>query len=54
MGGMGHIYYSSISMYARDNGIELEPFVTFIRAIDSVFLEYQAEKAKQQADKTGG
>jgi hypothetical protein len=46
MGGMGRIFYTALSQYARDNGIQLEPFVTFMQAMDAVYLEYMAEKAK--------
>lgn len=47
MGGMGRIYYTAISQYARDNNIELEPFVTFIHAMDDVYIAYASEKQKQ-------
>lgn len=50
MGGMGRIYYTAVSRYARDNGIDLEPFVTFIYAMDDVFLKVAAEKEKQRTD----
>ena len=47
MGGMGRIYYTAISQYARDNNIELEPFVTFIHAMDDVYIAFASEKQKQ-------
>lgn len=47
MGGMGRIYYTAISQYARDHNIELEPFVTFIHAMDDVYIAYASEKQKQ-------
>jgi hypothetical protein len=49
MGGMGRIYYTALSRYASDHDIELEPFVTFMHAMDNVYLEYESEKAKQEA-----
>lgn len=52
MGGMGRIYYTAISQYARDHNIELEPFVTFIHAMDGVYLAHVAEKQKQANKET--
>lgn len=49
MGGMGGIYYESLSRYANDNEIPLEPFVTFMQAMDSVYMKYVAA----QSDKAG-
>jgi hypothetical protein len=48
MGGMGRIYYSSISRYARDHNIPLYPFVKYLYALDEVWMEVQAEKIQQQ------
>jgi hypothetical protein len=48
MGGMSRIYYTAISRYAEDHGIELQPFFTFITAMDDVYLAYAFEKAKQE------
>lgn len=48
MGGMSRIYYTAVSRYAEDNGIELEPFLTFINAMDEVYMAYAFEKAKQE------
>jgi hypothetical protein len=47
MGGMGRIYYTSLSQYARDHGIPLYPFATFVMAIDDEFVAIQNEKAAQ-------
>lgn len=48
MGGMGGIYYESLSRYAHDNAIPLEPFVTFMQAMDSVYMKYAAEQASKK------
>lgn len=50
MGGMGRIYYTALSRYAEDHNIELYPFVTFMQALDEVYVQSAAEKAKQKAD----
>lgn len=50
MGGMGRIYYTAISRYAADHGIAIEPFYTFLDAMDSAYVTWAAEKAKQDAD----
>jgi hypothetical protein len=52
MGGMGHIYYQAISRYADDNEIELEPFLTFLLAIDDEYCLYVSKQNKEQMDKT--
>lgn len=54
MGGMGRIYYSSISKYADDNGIKLYPFLAYIQALDDVWIKWNAEKPKQEEQKTDG
>jgi hypothetical protein len=46
MGGVGRIYYTAISRYAEDNGIEIEPFNTFIQAIDGEYVVWAAKKAE--------
>lgn len=48
MGGLSRIYYSSISRYAADNDIPLEPFYTFLDAMDSVYVDWANEKAKEK------
>lgn len=47
MGGMSRIYYSSVSRYAADNNIEIEPFYTFLDAIDSIYVTWANDKAKE-------
>jgi hypothetical protein len=49
MGGMSSIFYTAISRYADDHGIRLEPFATFIRAMDGVYIEVSMEKQKQDS-----
>lgn len=44
MGGMGRIYYRALSRYARDHGIPLYPFITFVWAIDDEYVAVQLEK----------
>ena len=49
-GAMGTIYYQAISRYASDFGIcgdDLDIFVLLIRAMDSEFMAYVAEKNKK-------
>ena len=51
MGGRGRIYYSSVSRYARDHGIELQPFALFLYAMDDEFIQWCNEKEKEESDK---
>lgn len=54
MGGMGRIYYTALSQYAEDHGIPLYPFITYVRALDDVFIEWNAKEAERlrQQNKT--
>lgn len=47
---MGRIYYASASQYARDHEIELQPFLTFLMAMDDEYVSWASEKAKAEAD----
>ena len=47
MGGVGRIYYEAVSRYAEDHLIEIEPFVTFIFAMDEEYVVWAAKKASQ-------
>lgn len=51
MGGSGPIYYTALSRYARDHGIDGEDrhhFHIFMNAIDGEWLTLQREKADQK------
>lgn len=54
MGGMGRIYYEAATLYAEKRSIPEEPFLTFLYAMDEVFMSVCAEKEKerQEAAKT--
>ncbi|MDO8683970.1 MAG: hypothetical protein Q7N50_10870 [Armatimonadota bacterium] len=55
MGGVGSIYYSSASRYAGDHGMtigEFDKFMVFLMAMDAEYVEWAAEKAKAEAEKT--
>jgi hypothetical protein len=45
MGGLSGIYYSSLSRYAHDNDIPIQPFALFVMAMDSEFVAISNEKA---------
>lgn len=47
MGGMGAIYYTAMSQYAHDHQLEIEPFATFLNAMDEEYVLYCAEQAKE-------
>jgi hypothetical protein len=49
MGGIGRIFYPSISQYARDNGIPIEPFITFIHALDDEYVSYANDKLQEHS-----
>lgn len=54
MGGLGRIYYSSISRYAADHGIEgeaLHDFVLFLSAIDDEYVRFANEQAEAERKK---
>ena len=51
MGGMGRIYYTALSAYARDHNIPLHPFSTFVMAMDDEFVAIQNAKAAATDDK---
>lgn len=51
LGGCAGIYYSAISRYARDRGMdgaELELFTRLIRAMDAEYIAWVAEQQKKQ------
>lgn len=50
MGGMARIYYSSISRYARDNSMQLEPFTTFIQAMDDEYVSHVLANQKENIE----
>lgn len=53
MGGMAGIYYTAVSTYARDHGIDgadLDRFRLFLAALDDEYLAVEAERAKAEAD----
>lgn len=53
MGGIGPIYYSAISQYARDSGLsggDLDEFATLIRALDSEYMAWFAANQKAEED----
>jgi hypothetical protein len=45
MGGIGSIYYSALSQFARDHEIPMWPFARFVMAMDSEFVAVSNEKA---------
>ena len=52
-GGTGGIWYSSMSRYARDiglNGDEFADFITFVTALDSEYLSWASEQSKKGGD----
>lgn len=54
MGGMGRIYYTALSRYAADHGIQGEgfgTFVTLVSAMDEEYLAVSGERAKEEAEK---
>lgn len=54
MGGLGRIYYQTISLYAEDHGIvgsAFDEFLILLRAIDDEFVAVQNERAKAEAEK---
>lgn len=52
MGGLGPIYYTAISQYARDHDIALHPFADFIAAMDEEFVAVQHAKAQKPEEPT--
>jgi hypothetical protein len=52
MGGLGRIYYASLSQYARDHGIPLHPFAEFVMAMDDEFVALQNAKARSEQSNT--
>lgn len=56
-GGQTAIYYTALSRYARDHGIEgddFRDFLTFMNAIDAEHLALAAEELKAAAAKNEG
>lgn len=54
LGGCSGIYYSAISAYAADHGIEGEffgEFLIFLRVMDDEYVAFSAEQAKEAADR---
>lgn len=54
MGGLGRIYFASISDYADRYGIagsDFDDLVTLLRAVDDEYVAFQNEQAKAEADK---
>jgi hypothetical protein len=50
MGGLGGIYYTARSQYASDNGIALQPFLTFLGAMDEEYMIWDAERTKAASE----
>jgi hypothetical protein len=53
MGGMGRIYYTAASQYAKDHNIPLYPFLHYLRALDDVWIEWCAESMKTEDSDDG-
>ncbi len=52
MGGMGRIYYASLREYAKDHDIKLYPFLTYMQALDDVWLDWNAKRALSEQEET--
>lgn len=54
MSGMGRIYYRAVSQYAADYGIAgvaFDVLKTLVFAMDHEFMDWSAERAKEEAEK---
>jgi hypothetical protein len=54
-GGVGKIYYQTLSQYARDTGFvgdKMPMFMAMLRAMDSEYLTYVAEERSKAKTNT--